>query len=114
MKEVEHIKIVPEMKVNDLVLAMKKSGVMQAGKLALAVDILEEAIKDKECKLFFGLAGAMVPGGMKQIIIDLIENNWIDVIVTTGANLTHDLGESMGYKHYQGSEKENDAKVILF
>ncbi len=111
MKEVEHIKIVPEMKVNDLVLAMKKSGVMQAGKLALAVDILEEAIKDKECKLFFGLAGAMVPGGMKQIIIDLIENNWIDVIVTTGANLTHDLGESLGYKHYQGNEKEDDAKL---
>ena len=111
MKEVEHIKIIPEMRVNELILAMKKTGVMQAGKLALAVDILEEAIKDKECKLFFGLAGAMVPGGMKQIIIDLIENKWIDVMVTTGANLTHDLGESLGYHHYQGNEKEDDAKL---
>ncbi len=111
MKEIEHIKIIPEMKVNELILAMKKSGVMQAGKLALAVDILEEAIKDKECKLFFGLAGAMVPGGMKQIIIDLIESNWIDIMVTTGANLTHDLGESLGYHHYQGNEREDDVKL---
>jgi deoxyhypusine synthase len=111
MKEVKHIKIVPGMKVNDLILSMKKSGVMQAGKLALAVDILEEAIKDNDCKLFFGLAGAMTPGGMKQIIIDMIEDKWIDVIVTTGANLTHDLGESLGYHHYQGNENMNDLKL---
>ncbi|MEK6862801.1 MAG: deoxyhypusine synthase family protein [Nanoarchaeota archaeon] len=111
MKKVEHIKINKEMKVNDLILAMKKSGVMQAGKLALAVDILEEAIKDKECKVFFGLAGAMIPAGMKQIILDIIENKWIDVMVSTGANLTHDLGESLGYSHYQGHESMNDAKL---
>ncbi|MEK6835234.1 MAG: deoxyhypusine synthase family protein, partial [Nanoarchaeota archaeon] len=111
MKKVEHIKIVKGMKVNDLILAMHKSGVMQAGKLALAVNILEEAIKDKECKIFFGLAGAMVPGGMKQIIIDLIENKWIDVMVTTGANLTHDLGEALGSAHYQGHESMDDSKL---
>jgi deoxyhypusine synthase len=111
MKKVEHIKIIPGMTVNNLILGMKKSGVMQAGKLALAVDILAEAIKDKECKLFFGLAGAMVPGGMKQVIIDLIDSGWIDVMVTTGANLTHDLGESLGYHHYQGDERMNDIKL---
>jgi len=111
MKKVEHIKISKEMKVNDLILAMGKAGVMQAGKLALAVDILEEAINDKECKVFFGLAGAMVPGGMKEIILDLINNKWIDVMVTTGANLTHDLGESLGYEHYQGDENMDDNKL---
>jgi len=111
MKKVEHINISKEMKVNELILAMKKSGVMQAGKLALAVDILEEAIKDKECKVFFGLAGAMVPAGMKNIILDLIENKWVNVMVTTGANLTHDLGESLGYSHYQGHERMDDNKL---
>ena len=111
MKKVEHIKISKEMKVNDLILAMGKAGVMQAGKLALAVDILEEAINDKECKVFFGLAGAMVPGGMKEIILDLINNKWVDVMVTTGANLTHDLGESLGYEHYQGDENMDDNEL---
>jgi len=108
MKEVKHIKIVKEMKVNDLVKEMSNSGVMQAGKLALAVDILEEMIKDKECKLFLGVAGALVPGGMKQILIDMLNEKWVDVLVITGANLTHDLGESLGYKHYQGSELMDD------
>lgn len=111
MRTVEHIKINSRMTVNNLILAMGKSGVMQAGKLALAVDILEEAIKDKECKIFFGLAGAMIPGGMKEIILDIINNRWIDVMVTTGANLTHDLGEALGHKHYQGNEKMDDAKL---
>jgi deoxyhypusine synthase len=111
MKKVEHIKIIPGMKVNDLIDAMDKSGVMQAGKLALAIDIIEEAIKDKECKLFFGLAGAMVPGGMKELILEFIYNKWIDVIVTTGANLTHDLGESLGYNHYQGNENADDNEL---
>ena len=50
----------------------------------------------------------MVPGGMKQIIVDMLENKQIDVLVSTGANLTHDLIEALGEKHYQGSEKVDD------
>lgn len=111
MKEVKHIKIIPGMKVSELIKAMQESGVMQAGKLALAVNILEEMIKDEDCKVFFGLAGAMIPGGMKEIIIDLLNEKWIDVFVTTGANLTHDLGESLGYKHYQGNENMDDKEL---
>jgi deoxyhypusine synthase len=53
----------------------------------------------------------MVPGGMKQIIIDMLNDKWIDVLVTTGANLTHDLGESLGYKHYQGNELMDDVEL---
>jgi len=111
MKEVRHIKITKGMKVSELIKEMEAAGVMQAGKLALAVNILEEMIKDKECKVFFGLAGAMVPGGMKQIIIDMLNEKFVDVFVTTGANLTHDLGESLGYKHYQGSELMDDREL---
>jgi len=111
MMEVNHIKVKKDMKVNELVKAMKDSGVLQAGKLSLAVDILDEIIKDKECKLFCGIAGALVPGGMKQIIIDMLNDKWIDVLVITGANLTHDLGESLGHKHYQGNEKMDDKEL---
>jgi deoxyhypusine synthase len=90
---------------------MAGSGVMGAGKIAHATDIAEKAIKDKDTKLFFGLAGAMVPGGMKQIVIDMLEAGWIDVFVTTGANLTHDLVEALGYHHYQGKAHISDAEL---
>jgi deoxyhypusine synthase len=111
LKAVNHMNIKKRMKVSELIKEMFQSGVMGAGKLAKAVDIFELMIKDKDCKVFFGLAGAMVPGGMKNIVIDLLKNHYIDVFVTTGANLTHDLIEALGYKHYQGSENMNDSEL---
>lgn len=110
-KAVKQVDINPNMLVNDLVREMSKAGVMGAGKIAEAADILEMMIKDKDCKVFFGLAGAMVPGGMRNIIIDMIEIGYIDVLVTTGANLTHDLVEAIGHKHYQGNPKADDIKL---
>jgi deoxyhypusine synthase len=90
---------------------MSASGVMGAGKIAHAVDIAEQVIKDPNTKLFFGLAGAMVPGGMRNIIIDMLNSGWIDVFVTTGANLTHDLVEALGYSHLQGKANVSDAEL---
>ena len=106
MKEVKHIDVREGMKVSELVSEMKESGVMGAGKIAEAVDIFKKMKEDKDCKIFFGLAGAMVPGGMKKIIISIL-NSFSDriVFVTTGANLTHDLIEALGERHYQGTEK---------
>ena len=109
MKPVNHIKIKKPMSVNDLVMQMDSSGVLGAGRLGKAVNICESMIKDRECKVFVGLAGPLVPGGMREIIISMIENKWADVVVTTGATLTHDLGEALGYRHYQGSANADDA-----
>jgi deoxyhypusine synthase len=111
LKKVGQIRIEKGMLADDLVRQMSQSGVMGAGKIAHAADIAEKVIRDKETKLFFGLAGAMVPGGMKHIIIDMLEAGWIDVFVTTGANLTHDLVEALGYYHYQGSAHVSDAEL---
>ena len=111
MKPVNHIKIKGKMSVNELVKVMSKTGVLASGRLGKAVDICESMIKDKECKVFLGLAGPLVPGGMKELIIDMIENKWVDVVVTTGATLTHDLGEALGYRHYQGSAEADDEEL---
>ena len=111
LQPVHHILATKEMTVNQLLSQMTKTGVMGGGKLGRAADIYEMMLKDKECTKFFGLAGAMVPGGMKQIIIDMINDGWIDVLVTTGANLTHDLGEALGYRHYHSQEKISDAEL---
>jgi deoxyhypusine synthase len=50
--------------------------------------------------ILFGLSGAMIAGGMRRIIRDLIAFHAIDVLVSTGANLSHDLYESLGGRHY--------------
>jgi deoxyhypusine synthase len=109
MKPVKHIKIEKNMPASGLVLKMKDTA-YNARALAEAGDIWLQACK-QNYKKFFGLAGAQVPGGMKQIIIDMLEKGMIDIFVTTGANLTHDLIESLGFRHYQGNEKEDDYKL---
>jgi deoxyhypusine synthase len=65
-------------------------------------------LNDPACIVFIGLSGAMIPGGMRRVIRDMIEMKMIDVIVSTGANIFHDLFESFGYRHYVGSEEGND------
>jgi len=111
MKPVQHIKIKKTLTVNELVKQMNLTGVLGASRLGKAVNICEAMIKDKQCKVFLGLSGPLVPGGMREIIIDIIENKWVDVVVTTGATLTHDLGEALGYRHYQGSAGADDAEL---
>jgi deoxyhypusine synthase len=57
---------------------------------------------------FFGLAGAMVPAGMRQIVVDMMKRRDIDVLVTTGANLVHDMIEAFGGEHCQGQCNADD------
>ncbi len=97
MKEVKSLKIEKDMKISELVEEMGNTG-FGAGMISKAGKILKEMKEDKDCKVFFGQAGAMVPAGMKGTILDVL--NFTDVFVCTGATLTHDLIEALGDKHY--------------
>ena len=105
MEPIRHINIKKNMKISELVSEMKNAG-FGAKKIAEASEIMGKMFNDKECTVFLGIAGAMVPAGMKEIIMDLLDN--VNVFVVTGANLTHDLIESLGEKHYQGNEFSDD------
>lgn len=110
LKPVDQIKIEKDMKASELVSKLKGTA-YNARALGEAGEIWLAACREKGCKKFLGLAGAQVPGGMKQIIIDMLEQQMIDVFVTTGANLTHDLVEALGFSHYQGESEIDDAKL---
>jgi deoxyhypusine synthase len=100
-----------KMTVNELVMAMGKAGAYNGGSLARAADIWEQMLRDKETTKFFGLAGAMVPAGMGGIIADLIRDGHIDILVSTGANLTHDIIEAIGCKHFHGTAFCDDVEL---
>ncbi len=100
MDKVHHITPEKEMNVSQLVEQMKDSG-FGARNLGQASLIFKEMLGDKDCRIFLGVAGAMVPGGMKKIIIDMINGGRISALVTTGATLTHDMIEALGESHYQ-------------
>ncbi len=103
---IRHMKINSPMTVNQLINEMGGTA-LGAGRLAEAVDIYEAMLLDKTTK-FFGLSGAMTPAGMRLVIKDLIKKGYIDVLVTTGANLVHDLIEAFGGFHYKGISQIDD------
>ncbi|MEX0682561.1 MAG: deoxyhypusine synthase family protein [Dehalococcoidia bacterium] len=82
----------------------------QARNLGVATRIWEAALKD-EATIFFGLSGAMVPAGMRPVIVHMIENRMIDVLVSTGANLYHDVYETLGFRHGQGDSDGDDVRL---
>jgi len=108
---VEQVTIRPGMSVNDLVCELARAGAYNGGALARAADIYERMLTDKKTVKFFGLAGAMVPAGMGGIVSDLLTRGYIDLLVSTGANLTHDIIEALGCRHYHGSAFCSDIEL---
>ena len=98
------------MSVGELGDEYGKAGI-GAGKLHEAIDIYAEMLADEDCTVFFSLAGAMVPTGMRTLVADLIRDGYIDALVTTGANLTHDAIEAIGGKHHHGAEHQHGKSV---
>jgi deoxyhypusine synthase len=82
----------------------------QGRNLGTSFRIWKEMLEDRTF-IFLGLAGAMVPAGMRKIISFLISNRLIDCLVSTGANLFHDCHESLGRMHYRTSPFLDDVKL---
>ncbi len=99
------------MTVGRLVDEMGGCGVLGAGRLARARDLLVEMFGDDEYTSFLSLAGPMVPGGLRKIIGLLIEQGYADAVVTSGANIVHDIIESLGYRGIRGSDTVDDAAL---
>ena len=66
---------------------------------------------DDDVTIFLGMAGALSAGGLRMIVAYLIEHRYVDCLVSTGANLYHDLHETRGRHHYLGTAQANDAAL---
>jgi len=105
-KPVEQMDVEPSEAIVSMINNWNNTG-FNAKRLARACKIYEAMIQDSDCVKYFALSGAMVPAGMQKIIYDFLDLGFIDVLVTTGANLTHDLAEALGDHHLQGFTTEN-------
>ena len=79
---------------------------------ANASKIFNEMIEDKECTIFLTLAGSTSAAGCMQVYSDLVKYNMVDAVVATGASIIDmDFFEALGFKHYQGSQFQDDAEL---
>jgi deoxyhypusine synthase len=84
----------------------------QARNLARAAKIYEQMLKDQGCGVILCLAGSLISAGLKKVVLDMIDNNMVDAIVSTGANIVdQDFFEGLGFKHYQGSVYLDDTQL---
>ena len=104
---VEHLDLKGVRSLFDLVQAFRHTS-FQSRNIYKCFEIFQNMLADSKCLIFLGLSGAMIPGGMRHVVRDMIEMNLVDVIVSTGANIFHDLFESFGYRHYIGDKDGND------
>ncbi|MDC1125207.1 deoxyhypusine synthase [Pelagibacteraceae bacterium] len=79
---------------------------------ARAAGIYNEMLADKDCSIFLTLAGSTSAGGCMNLYSELVKNNMVDAIVATGASIIDmDFFEALGFKHYQGSQFQDDTEL---
>lgn len=111
LRTVKQMRLKAGMTVDDLVKEMSGAGVIGAGKIAKAVDIVTEMFEDPDYTVFLAVSGPLVPSGMRLIFTDLIRGGYVNAIVSNGANMVHDLVEAMGEHHLVGSLGEDDREL---
>ncbi len=109
-KEVEHIDIT-SFDSRKIISSMKKMSFVSR-ETANAANIFNNMIKDKDCTIFLTLAGSTSAAGCMNIYRDMVKYNMVDAIVATGASIIDmDFFEALGFKHYQGSQFQDDSEL---
>ena len=109
-KPVEHIDIT-SFDSRNIISSMEKMSFV-ARETANAANIFNEMIKDKDCTVFLTLAGSTSAAGCMDVYRDMVKYNMVDAIVATGASIIDmDFFEALGFKHYQGSQFQDDTEL---
>jgi len=105
------IQVGPKTTVAELLDSYREAS-FQARALGNCAAIFAQMLRDRDRPtIFLGLAGSLIAAGMRQIITDLIEQNMVDVVVSTGAIVSQDLYQARGGRHYHGSVDADDKEL---
>jgi deoxyhypusine synthase len=102
---------VKEKRVSELLAEMGRTA-YQGRKLGEAVEVWEAMLKEKDLTIIMGFAGSMSTAGQWKIVNWLIENRFIDALVSTGANISEDIVDAMGLGYWQGSPMVDDEELL--
>ncbi len=113
-KTIEHF----DMKAHNVVPMVEamENMAFQARNLNRASRIYDMMLQEKDCAVILTLAGSLFSAGLKKIVYDMVMNNMVDAIVSTGAIIVdQDFFEALGFKHYVGSpfSDDNDLRELM-
>lgn len=112
-KEIKQIDLEKTNTISDLVEAFKGMSI-QGRNIGLCAQVYEDMLHDKDRPtVVLGLSGALIAGGLRKVIRDMVHYGMVDVIVSTGAILYQDFFQANGHRHYFGSPSMDDEILDL-
>ena len=96
--------------VDDLVsqMAFTSFGARNVGE---AADVFYEMVKDKDCFVVLTISGALTVAKMGLVICDMIDNDFVDAVVSTGALMAHGFAEAVGMTQFKYERDMNDEEL---
>ncbi|HXE79131.1 MAG TPA: deoxyhypusine synthase family protein [Vicinamibacterales bacterium] len=107
---VEPFRVEPNLTADGLLTGLERIS-FQGRNLGVAYRVWRRMLAEPDLTIFLGVAGALSAGGLRLVIAHAITNRWVDCVVSTGANLYHDLHETRGRRHYIGSPAVSDTAL---
>jgi deoxyhypusine synthase len=107
---VEPMRLKPAMSVEELVDVYRRAGAFNGGRLAEGCDLFGRMI-DSGATIALTVTGAMAPAGMGGAIQAMIEAGFVDLVISTGANLYHDLHFALKLPVVQGHFAVDDKEL---
>jgi deoxyhypusine synthase len=108
-KAVNQIDLEKVKTIEDLVEAFQGSSI-QSRNLGICARVFERMLTDKERPtIIIGLSGALIAGGLRKVLRDMVKYGLVDVIASTGAIMYQDFYQARGYQHYVGTPEADDA-----
>jgi deoxyhypusine synthase len=93
--------------VNKLVFQMENAWGFTAGKISAGINILENMLKEQNCKKFLSFTANLVATGTRGVFREFVKRKMVDLVITTCGTIDHDIARC--WKNYfKGSFRMDD------
>ena len=106
---VKDIQINSNTTLENLISQFGKAGGFVASKISTATSIIQN-MNEKECTKFLSFPADIMATGTRGLIRQLVENDMVDVVVTTCGTLDHDIARILA-DYYHGDFAMDDEKL---
>ncbi len=110
-KVVKDMKLRENMTIKQFIDELGKCGGFMSLSLVKGVKIVKNMFLDEDCTVFLSFTANLVATGLRSVFADLVKRRLVDVIITTGGSIDHDIIKAYGGKYYVGSFEANDIKL---
>lgn len=110
-QKVEAIRVESSKPIAKLLSEMAATG-FQGRKLAEVCEVYGDMILDRDVTILLGYSGSLSVAGQWTIINWLMEKGYVDILVPTGANISEDIVEAMGFSYYRGDRSVDDETLF--